>query len=210
MSYEADAAKAAGAVSRSLVPVTKPPIPVLPKKGCIQYAMGPDGLGMNISATALPDAEGRVYLSGPILGETYESARYGWRKLVALQLLPGIQVLSPMRHEGHLAEHTGPINNDIIDSPTHFFAGAKIIVEKDMLDIRRCDLVLVNLLGATKVSIGTVSEMGMAFAMDKTIITVIEPDNIHQHPFVTETSSLVLDNLDDAIYAINSLLSVGI
>ena len=75
---------------------------------------------------------------------------------------------------------------------------------------RRCDLVLVNLLGATKVSIGTVSEMGMAFAMDKTIITVIEPDNIHQHPFVTETSSLVLDNLDDAIYAINSLLSVGI
>ena len=207
MSYEADAAAAAGAVSRSLVPVTKPPIPVLPKKGCIQYAMGPDGLGMNISATALPDAEGRVYLSGPILGETYESARYGWRKLVALQLLPGIQVLSPMRHEGHLAETVGVIGDD---QPAHFFAGARIIVEKDMLDIRRCDLVLVNLLGATKVSIGTVSEMGMAFAMDKTIITVIEPDNIHQHPFVTETSSLVLDNLDDAIYAINSLLSVGI
>ncbi len=197
MTYEADAAKTAGAVAGAL----------LPKAGCIKYALGPTGAGMTIVAPALPHTEGKVYLSGPILGTTYEDARYGWRKQVALGLLPGIQVLSPMRHEEHLAETVGVIGDD---QPTHFFAGAKIIVEKDMLDIRRCDLVLVNLLGATKVSIGTVSEMGMAFAMDKTIITVIEPDNIHQHPFVTETSSLVLDNLDDAIYAINSLLSVGI
>ncbi len=157
-----------------------------------------------------PFASGLVYLSGPILGSTYEEARYGWRQTVAEGLLPGIRPLSPMRHEGHLAEHTGVIGDDAIDAPSHFFAGAKIIVEKDMLDIRKSDLVLVYLIGATKVSIGTMVEMGMARMMDKTIITVIDEGNIHAHPFVTETSSLVLDNLDDAIYAINSLLSTGV
>jgi len=44
----------------------------------------------------------------------------------------------------------------------HFFSGARIIVEKDALDIKRCDIVVVNLLGATKVSLGTVAEIGMA------------------------------------------------
>jgi len=31
--------------------------------------------------------------------------------------------------------------------------------EKDALDIKRCDIVVVNLLGATKVSLGTVAEI---------------------------------------------------
>ncbi len=155
-------------------------------------------------------ASGKVYLSGPILGKTYTEARYGWRQEVADAMSPGIRVLSPMRHEGHLKDHAGVIGDNVINAPGHFFAGAKIIVEKDMLDIRQCDIMLVNLLGTRKVSIGTMVEIGMARAQDRTIIVVMDEGNIHDHPFVTETASLVLDNLPDACYAVNSLLSTGV
>jgi nucleoside 2-deoxyribosyltransferase len=152
--------------------------------------------------------KGSVYLSGPILGETYADARYGWRKRVTENLANGIKVLSPMRHEGHLAEVQGPL---AVDYPSHFFSGAKVIVEKDRLDIKRSDIVLVHLLGAQRISIGTVSEMGMACEAGKTIILVMEDaGNIHEHPFVTQVAALRLNNLDDAIYAINQLLSEGI
>ncbi len=199
MSYYAiDVSNAAVAVARAL-----------PKAGDVKYATGPTGAGMPISP--LPkSATGTVYLAGPILGKTYTDCRFGWRQTVALALLPGITALSPMRHEGHLAEHTGTIKGDVFDNATHFFAGSKIIFAKDVLDIRHCDIVLANFLGATRPSLGTVSEIGMAHILNKIIITVIDKDNIHLHPFVLEPSALVLDNLPDAITAINSLLSTGI
>lgn len=153
---------------------------------------------------------GSVYLSGPIAGLKYSEARYGWREYVDGRLHHGITVLSPMRHEGHLAEIKGPL--DAAGQLDHFFSGSKIIFEKDRLDIERSDVVLVNLLGATsRVSIGTVAEIGMATTLGKQIILVIEDEgNIHDHPFVTVPASLRLNNLDDAIYAINALLSEGI
>ena len=200
MSYARDAAAAARAASQT----------ILPQKGCIQYATGPDGLGMKVSPKAQPYAKGRVYLAGPILGKTYTDCRFGWRQEVAMRMLPGIQVLSPMRHEGHLAEHIGPIDDGVINEAEHFFSEPKIIFAKDVMDIRSCDIVLANFLEATVLSLGTVAEIGMAYILNKTIITVMEDDNIHRHPFVLEPSALVLDNLDDAITAINSLLSVGI
>jgi len=200
MTYEADAAKAAGAVAGML----------LPRAGCIKYAVGSTGAGMPVKAPAPHAAKGTVYLAGPILGKTYTECRFSWRQEVALRMLPGITVLSPMRHEGHLSEHIGPIDDDVIDYADHYFSEAKAIFAKDVLDIRRCDIVLANFLGATQPSLGTVSEIGMAFILNKTIITVMEPGNVHVHPFVTEPSVLVLDNLDDAISAVNSLLSTGI
>lgn len=155
-----------------------------------------------------PQAHGTVYLSGPITGETYQAARFGWRKYVAERMSPGIKVLSPMRHEGHLAEMAGALEKDY---PEHFFSQPRVLVEKDHLDIQRSDIMLVNLLGATRVSIGTMVEIGIAMALGRKIIVVMaKDDKFHNHPFVTEPASLVLDNLDDAIMAINSLLSEGI
>lgn len=178
--------------------------------------------------------KGSVYLSGPIAGQTYDEARYGWRATFAAAMEEGIKVLSPMRHEGHLAEVTGELK--AAEQLDHFFSGARIIVEKDALDIKRCDIVVVNLLGATKVSIGTVAEIGMAQASGKTIILIMEDpgtmdtgkrytdleyshpkwdtpiygSNVHEHPFVTVPAALRLNNLDEAIYAVNALLSEGI
>ena len=153
-----------------------------------------------------------VYLSGPITGLTYKQARFGWRKEVGDRLAEAsIPVLSPMRHEGHLAElEAKKITNASIDPINHFFSQPKMIVAKDFLDIDMSEVMLVNFIGAKKVSQGTVAEMGYAYAKGKTIITVLDKDNVHNSVFVREMSDAVLDNMDDALHIVQSLLSEGV
>lgn len=151
----------------------------------------------------------KVYLSGPITGLTYGEARFSWREVVAEELgKDGIEVLSPMRHEGHLAEMQDPICPDNL--PNHFFSHSKMLVMKDFLDIDVSDIVLVNLLGAKVVSQGTIIEMGYAYAKQKPIIVVREANgNVHNSPFVGEMG-IVVESLEQATIIIRSLLSTGV
>lgn len=157
---------------------------------------------------------GTAYLSGPITGKTYEEARNGWRKEFDTKMadkgLAGGSyhtMLSPMRHEGHLAEVKGPLEKQY---PDNLFSRPKMIVAKDFLDIKMSDIIVVHLLDAVKVSIGTMVELGYAKALGKTIVTIMQPGNMHEHPFVTEVSDAVVENLDDAVAIVDSLLSEGI
>ena len=150
----------------------------------------------------------KVYLSGPITGLTYNAARFGWRKEMGDALeASGHTPLSPMRHEGHLAEVKGKLAKMY---PEHLFSHPKMIVAKDLLDIDASNIVVANFLGAKKPSIGTISELGYAYAKGKTIITIMEEGCIHDHPFIRELSSSVVGKLDDAIAIVVSLLSEGV
>lgn len=149
-----------------------------------------------------------VYLSGPISGLTYEEARWGWREeFTSLLSLGAAAVLSPMRHEGHLAEVQGPLD---VHYPQNLFSRPKMIVAKDFLDIDRSDIMVVCLLDARRVSIGTMVELGYARAKGKTVVTIMADGNLHDHPFVRENSDVVVDNVADAAKIVNSLLSVGL
>jgi nucleoside 2-deoxyribosyltransferase len=143
-----------------------------------------------------------VYLAGPITGESYGGAT-DWRETVSMRLLQaGIVGLSPMRGKQYLQDVV-----DIADSyPAHIMSTEKAIVTRDTFDVQRCDAVLVNLLGAKRVSIGTMIEVGLAYAQRKPIVVVMEPDNIHQHAFVRQMAGYVLDNLDDAVRVTITLL----
>ena len=150
---------------------------------------------------------GTVYLSGPISGLTYNKARFGWRADFLDEMDDGITVLSPMRHEGHLAEIKGPLDKMY---PDNLFSRPKMIVAKDFLDISMSDILVAYLQGAEKVSIGTMVELGYAKALGKTIVVIMEANSVHDHPFVTEVADTVVDNLSEAIVIVNSLLSEGI
>jgi nucleoside 2-deoxyribosyltransferase len=158
----------------------------------------------------------KVYLSGPITGLTYEDARYGWRQAVADAIENGrTTILSPMRHEGHLAEMKTAMSEEALrkfqQTNNHFFSQPKMIVAKDLLDIDESTIVFVNFLGAKVVSKGTIGEIGYAYAKGKTIITVMEQEgNPNDGPFTREMSDTVLDNLGDAILVVKSLLSEGV
>jgi nucleoside 2-deoxyribosyltransferase len=150
-----------------------------------------------------------VYLAGPITGLTYDDARFGWRKEFGERMTEhGVTVLSPMRHEGHLAEVKGPLDKDY---PSHIFSHGKMIVAKDFLDIDVSAIVVANFMGAKKASLGTVAEIGYAAAKGKTIVVIRDKDDaIHNHPFINEPAAVVVDNLEDAIAITGSLLSEGV
>lgn len=153
---------------------------------------------------------GTVYLSGPITGLTYSGARYGWRLEFAEMLDEGIKVLSPMRHEGHLAEmRDKTIEPDNL--PEGLFSQPKMIVTKDFLDIRASDIMVVNFSEAKKTSEGTLIEIGYAAALGKVIVIIQQPlsEAVHRSPFLTELG-IVVHSLRDAAHIVNSLLSEGV
>jgi len=168
-----------------------------------------------------------IYLAGPITGLSWEAATK-WRKDLIEKFKDASTgrinyiALSPLRGKEYLENET-----DIKDSyQNHRMSTPKAITERDLNDVRRSDLVIVNFIGADRVSIGTVLEIGAAKALNVPIILVIEDPseylplgqemfslsgntsasvtyiatkkNVHDHSMVRESASLITSHIDDA------------
>jgi nucleoside 2-deoxyribosyltransferase len=75
------------------------------------------------------------------------------------------------------------------------------------MDCTRSNLVLMNLLGADRVSVGTMIEVGWADAARNPIIVAMEPGNVHEHPMVSDCAGYIVPTLDEAINLAVSILS---
>lgn len=145
-----------------------------------------------------------VYLAGPITGLTYNGTTE-WRQQ-AIDYLKnfGIQGLSPMRHKDYLLHETtiGDAYEDTV------LSSQRGIYARDKFDCHRADAVLVNLLGAKRVSIGTVMEIAWAAANDTPVILVIEKEgNIHEHSMIREACPFRVETLDEALSVLVALLA---
>lgn len=81
------------------------------------------------------------------------------------------------------------------------------IFKRDKYDVMSCDAMLVNLLGAKRVSIGTMFEMAWAEDHGKPIVLIMEDEgNLHEHCFVTESICYRTNNLDHGIQLIKNIL----
>lgn len=144
-----------------------------------------------------------VYLAGSITGLTYGQA-LGWRRDAVHRLTElGYDVYSPMRHKLHLASafhtETIPHTSPMFNNPFH----------RDLHDIDRSDYVLcfdpyARTFGRSSPSVGTLVELGYAYASDKYVILVdpavaYERDaSYNLHPFVSGVARDVLPSLEDA------------
>lgn len=143
-----------------------------------------------------------VYLAGPIAGLSYGDAT-DWRAY-ARERLAALNVagLSPMRGKTYLARE-----QKIGDSyETHPMSTRRAIITRDRFDVMRCDALLVNLLDAQTVSIGTVMEVAWADAFRKPVVLVDVDGSIHDHAFIREIAGYVVPTLDAAISILDSLL----
>lgn len=142
-----------------------------------------------------------VYLAGPINGLTYEQA-IAWREELRL-LLPGFTILSPMRGKADLAGTgilKGPYGQSLLCRP-------EAIVMRDLTDVDRADLLIVNGLQGT---LGTAIEVGYAVARQKPVV-LIEPleSSLRLHPFARRLPRVILvETLADAAEFAHSLFSV--
>ena len=151
----------------------------------------------------------RVYLAGPITGCTYQGAT-NWRDAVAAQLAPDIVGVSPMRGKDYLKK-LATIGGTSAEAYTResVLSSPKGIMTRDRWDVATCDAVLMNLLGAERVSIGTMIEAGWADAHRKPLVVVREPQNVHSHMMLDEASGFTVETLDEAVHIVKLLFWKG-
>lgn len=146
-----------------------------------------------------------VYLSGPITGCTYSYATE-WRAYVSHRLASGLVAIDPMRDA---VDFSIPSERWLDDAARlQNIIHGKEILDRNRQDLARCDLLLVNLLRAPRVSIGCVGEIFWADAFRKPIVIAREAShNFHDHGLINAAASCFLEDLDSAIEKINAILS---
>ena len=145
-----------------------------------------------------------IYLAGPITGLSYGEV-VDWREYVIKKLsVIKITGLSPMRHKEYLSQEksiSSSYENSVLSC-------AKGITTRDKWDCHRCDALFVNLIGAEKVSIGTMLELGWASSVGKPIILCIEDKgNIHDHCMVREIAGFVVNSVDHGLEIARALFA---
>ena len=148
-----------------------------------------------------------VYLAGPISGCSYGGCTE-WRDgIIQALAVYDIKGLSPMRGKDYLSYLTD-ISADGKDyealSPLSTSRG---VMTRDRFDTQRCDVVLLNLLGASRVSIGSMIEVGWADSVRTPIVCVMEPTgNPHEHMMLSEAVGYRVPTLEEAVAVCLSIL----
>src|SRR5579863_980002 len=137
----------------------------------------------------------KIYLAGPISGLTSEGAQ-DWRGYFMNAIDPRIECYSPLRGKDYL-KMRGPLEGSYDEYPLSTDIG---ITTRDRYDCMGSDLVVFNLLGAQRISIGTMIEVGWADAARNPAILIMEKEgNPHEHPMVRMTTGFRVTNIGDAI-----------
>lgn len=149
-----------------------------------------------------------VYLAGPITGLNYEGCT-DWRDAAKADLAyVGIKALSPMRGKGYLASLPGPLSGTGEEyAHLNVISSARGIMTRDRYDATRCDVLLVNLIGADRVSIGTVMEIAWADLKRVPIVVAIEEKgNPHEHMMISEAIGYRVSTLSEALHIVKIIL----
>ncbi len=154
-----------------------------------------------------------IYLAGPISGQSYEEARFGWRKtyaeLVHNRPYDHMKCVSPMRADEFLAD-IDKIEGSYPE--LHPMATSAGIVTRDHNDVYNCDLMVACFIeDGGRASLGTAVEFGWAMAYNKPIIMIAGEDNEHRvHPMLKRMAGFIVETLEEAAYLSVKLLTPGI
>jgi len=88
------------------------------------------------------------------------------------------------------------------------FFTSRGIMTRDFNDVKRCDALLVNMLGLEKPSLGTIMELAWAYALQIPAVVAIEATgNVHDnHPMLHEAMPFRVETLDEAIHSVAIIL----
>jgi len=155
-----------------------------------------------------------VYLAGPITGLSYDEAT-DWRGDAREWLAEhGINGLSPMRDKEYLSHiHNLPALKNAKEDYEYAQLGvmstSRAIMTRDHFDCTRCSVLLVNLLGARRISIGTVMEIAWAWMARIPIVLVMEPEsNPHEHGMLREATGFRVQTLEEGLLIVKSIIGL--
>lgn len=143
-----------------------------------------------------------AYLAGPITGLGFKESE-SWRDWFISKLPSEIQGLSPLRGKTYLKDE----KCIAASYPDIALSCDRGIMTRDYNDVKRADVLVVNLLGVSKVSIGTVMEIAWARAFQLPVIVIIEKEgNVHDHPMIRECCGFRVSTLEEAVNLTKVLL----
>lgn len=151
------------------------------------------------------------YLAGAIAGLHFDDAT-DWRCQAKYDLEQrGVESLDPMRAKKALGtQNDGRISSNFNDYAKNgaFFTSTGIMT-RDFNDVKRCDALLVNLLGLKKASLGTIMELAWAYALQKPAVVAIEAEgNPHDlHPMIAAAMPFRVTSLEEATDAVAIILN---
>lgn len=147
-----------------------------------------------------------VYLAGPIAGLSFDGAQ-DWRDRARGYFSQRrVDALSPLRDKEYLRTQ-GELNAGDYGA-VHILSAQRSIMCRDFFDATRCDLLFVNFVGAARVSMGTVMEIGWCYQKRTPIVCAMEPGNVHEHAMVLEAIDYRVSTLDEALAIACSVLAV--
>lgn len=150
-----------------------------------------------------------VYLAGPITGLTYDEGQ-DWRTYAQNWLdNEGIDGFSPLRAKGYL-KSLGALDSGGTPDSAYWglneLSSPSGITTRDRFDCMGRDLVLANLLGAERISVGTCIELGWADASRTPLVVVMEEGNVHTHAMVEAVAGFIVPTLDEALMITRAVL----
>lgn len=152
----------------------------------------------------------KVYLAGPITGLTYDEGQ-DWR-VTARDYLAQINIFgaSPLRAKDYLRQLEGKISGTG-EEYAHLgcMSTPRGVMTRDRYDATTCDVLLVNVLGAKAVSIGTVMEIAMADVKRIPIVAIMEPGNVHEHMMINEAIGFRVGSLAEGLRVCMNILYEG-
>lgn len=147
-----------------------------------------------------------VYLAGPIDGLSWDEST-DWRDHATAVLgFEGIAARSPLRAKNYLKGHV-KLGDTAAHGKLSVLSTARGIMTRDRFDATTCDVLLANLGGAKKVSVGTVMEIAWADLYRIPIVAVMEPGNVHEHAMVEEALGFRVNTLDEALDVVKAILA---
>lgn len=150
----------------------------------------------------------KVYLAGPITGKSYFGCTDWRNEAVAFLRDHGIEGLSPMRGKEYLSHVTEFTQDGDKYKPFNILSSNRGIITRDRWDCTRADVILVNFLGATRVSIGTCMEIAWADAHRVPVVCAMEDEgNPHDHGMILEALGYRTPSFHEALHLVKALLS---
>lgn len=142
-----------------------------------------------------PMSKLKVYLAGPITGQTGEGVVNAIMEKVAILTDYGYSILHPMMGKTELRTEV-EFKSGGYDHP---IANDHSIFTRDHWMVSTADIILADLSDSgDRVSIGIMMELAWASHLGKHVIVVLPDGNVHDHAFVRQAATIRFQTLDDA------------
>jgi nucleoside 2-deoxyribosyltransferase len=147
----------------------------------------------------------KIYLAHPITGLSPDEVFAYYDAITAL-LGREYEVLHPMLGKGHFRGAAGHFMSDGYQHPV---SSNHAIVERDLWMVTQADVVLVDLTGTKRVSIGCTCELAWAHQLRRHTVVVMEAGNVHEHAFTFECADVLVGSLAAAVKYLREVRNGG-